>query len=140
MQLADEPSALLPFAIHAATRLSFLCPFVVQLLFLSLITPDCIRTNVSRRREFLHWRRELHYQQTDQESAGVVVAFFAVFSEVETRYFDFFRWTQIAEDEFYHVGDDDCSDDGQSECDADGFELFDPERLADDVFEVRVRL
>ena len=45
----------------------------------------------TRRRGFLHRRRECITNPT--KSAGVVVAFFAVFSEVEASHFNFFART-----------------------------------------------
>ncbi len=84
------------------------------------------RVNVSAAGDFSTGGASLTNHQPTK-SAGVVVTFFAVFSEVEASHFNFFARTQSTEDRLHDVSDDDRSDDGQSERYSDGFDLLDPE-------------
>src|SRR2546423_1447418 len=62
-----------------------------------------------------------------------------MFGEIETGDLDFFADAQ-AEDSLHNVSDDCRADDCQHERDANGFQLLNPEGLADDVFEVSVQV
>lgn len=54
-----------------------------------------------------------------------VVAFLAVFGEVEADRFHFLARAE-ADNRFHDIGDDHRADDGEHEGQADGFHLFDP--------------
>ena len=65
---------------------------------------------------------------------AVVVSFLAMFGKVETRDFDFFADAET-DNCLDDIGDDDCADHRQGQRDANSLQLFDPKRLADDVFD-----
>src|ERR1051325_6729857 len=69
----------------------------------------------------------------DVATAFAVVAFFAVFGNIQSGEFDFFSWTK-SHDHLNRISDHQCADDCQHEGDGDGFDLFDPKSAIGDEF------